>query len=322
MAESLTQIKFSFIVIGRNEGWKLPLCLDSVQKTVLNHNITNYEILYIDSRSTDNSLKIAAKIPNLRSYLVTGECNAAIARNIGGKEATGDILVFLDGDMELQDELLSRLFNEKKQLVHPFISAQCCHRYYNKKWEVISNCQKSELPESDRMEPMTGGFFIVTEQYWNKIGGMNTKFTVSEDYDFGLRMAKRGVYALMLNCIGVIHHTTSYTEKLNKIVPRYKYVGVLERNYFFDWNFWKSTWRENLTANILLLSFLGVCFNPNFIFAYILAMLSRVVAKGKLRQLPQIIWFFLRRDLIFIVAFLFFYPKEKEIRYKQIYEKH
>ncbi len=91
--------KFSFIVIGKNEGWKLSLCFQSILNCIEKNRIDNYEIIYVDSRSTDDSIERAKKIPNIKIFSIIGKCNAAIARNIGCKEAQVDILFFFDGDM-------------------------------------------------------------------------------------------------------------------------------------------------------------------------------------------------------------------------------
>jgi glycosyltransferase involved in cell wall biosynthesis len=96
----------SFIVIGKNEGWKLTKCLNSIYETIEYNNLQEAEIFYIDSKSTDDSIRRVKKFDSIRIFEITGECNAAIARNIGAKEANGDILFFIDGDMEINKEFL------------------------------------------------------------------------------------------------------------------------------------------------------------------------------------------------------------------------
>ena len=46
----------SFIVIGRNEGWKLTKCFESIYDTINYNKLINYEIIYVDSASTDDSI--------------------------------------------------------------------------------------------------------------------------------------------------------------------------------------------------------------------------------------------------------------------------
>ena len=94
----------SFIVIGKNEGWRLTNCLDSILIFISNENITDFEIIYVDSNSTDDSIQRARAYRAVKVYLITGNCNSAIARNVGAQQAKYNILFFLDGDMELLPE--------------------------------------------------------------------------------------------------------------------------------------------------------------------------------------------------------------------------
>ncbi|MDD2636668.1 MAG: glycosyltransferase, partial [Bacteroidales bacterium] len=97
----------SFIIIGRNEGWKFTKCLQSVFETIEYNKLKDAEVIYVDSKSTDDSLKRAKAYKQVKVFLITGECNAAIARNIGAKESKGGILYFIDGDMEIEKDFLS-----------------------------------------------------------------------------------------------------------------------------------------------------------------------------------------------------------------------
>ena len=50
-----------FIIIGKNEGHKLVRCINSIKKTIDENNIGDYEIIYVDSKSTDNSIELVEK---------------------------------------------------------------------------------------------------------------------------------------------------------------------------------------------------------------------------------------------------------------------
>ena len=77
----------SFIVIGRNEGWKLDKCLQSIVDTIEFNQYKNYEIIYVDSNSTDDSIERAKKYDKIKIFKLTCDANPAIARNVGAKEA-------------------------------------------------------------------------------------------------------------------------------------------------------------------------------------------------------------------------------------------
>ena len=93
--------KFSIVIPNfNNEKW-LEKCLNSV----LNQTYKNYEIIFIDDMSTDNSLEIANRL--LKDHKVIRvpykKYNGG-ARNIGILEATGDYIVCLDSDDWLKNE--------------------------------------------------------------------------------------------------------------------------------------------------------------------------------------------------------------------------
>lgn len=93
--------KFSIIIPNfNNEKW-LEKCLNSV----LNQTYKNYEIIFIDDMSTDNSLEIANKLLKDHKVLTVPykKYNGG-TRNIGILEATGDYIVCLDSDDWLKNE--------------------------------------------------------------------------------------------------------------------------------------------------------------------------------------------------------------------------
>ena len=87
-------MKISFIIIGRNEGWKLTNCLKSVFNTITYNKLDNYEIIYVDSKSTDNSIESVKQFKNVKIFQLTIDYNAAIARNVGANKSKGQVLFF------------------------------------------------------------------------------------------------------------------------------------------------------------------------------------------------------------------------------------
>ncbi len=77
----------SFIVIGKNEGWKISKCLGSIYSCIEKNKISNYEIIYVDSQSNDDSIERVKKYKEVKIYSIINKTNAAIARNNGAKES-------------------------------------------------------------------------------------------------------------------------------------------------------------------------------------------------------------------------------------------
>ena len=89
----------SVIVIGRNEGERLGACLESIHSAM---RVLSHEVIYVDSGSADDSLAIA-RAAGARCYLLAeAQPTAGLGRLVGTREAKGEFLLFLDGDMQLQ----------------------------------------------------------------------------------------------------------------------------------------------------------------------------------------------------------------------------
>ena len=121
----------SFIIIGRNEGWKLTKCFESIFQTIEHNNLTHYEVIYIDSDSTDDSIERAKKFNQIKIFQLTADYNAAIARNVGAKEAKGDVLFFIDGDMEIIREFLPKVYSVKNGLMEDFVWGNWINYFYD-----------------------------------------------------------------------------------------------------------------------------------------------------------------------------------------------
>ena len=88
--------KVSVIIPLYNEEKYILDCINSV----INQTYKNIEIIVIDDKSTDNSLKLLKKIKDNRIKIIELNENKGVsnARNKGIEEATGDYLCFIDSD--------------------------------------------------------------------------------------------------------------------------------------------------------------------------------------------------------------------------------
>src|SRR3712207_9195561 len=57
------------------------------------------EVIVVDAGSTDDTVPVARRYPFAR--LLEGEPPVACGRNLGGRSATGEVLIFLDADVRL-----------------------------------------------------------------------------------------------------------------------------------------------------------------------------------------------------------------------------
>lgn len=96
----------SVVIIGRNEGQRLLDCIDAVRAG--HWDGIDYDVWYVDSRSSDDSVQQARRRGVHTLVLPPGALCAAKARNLGWTHARGDYILFLDGDTRLHPDFVQR----------------------------------------------------------------------------------------------------------------------------------------------------------------------------------------------------------------------
>ncbi len=96
----------SVIIATRNRAIPLRDCLHSLRK----QTHLPKEIIIVDSSEDDATCKVVrseASLPLV--YIHTPKPSAAIQRNIGAREAAGDIVIFLDDDVVLEPSVIAEI---------------------------------------------------------------------------------------------------------------------------------------------------------------------------------------------------------------------
>jgi glycosyltransferase involved in cell wall biosynthesis len=94
----------SVIIPAYNEAKTISLCL----KSLLNQTRKPDEIIVIDDSSTDKTVKQVKQFPQVK-LLKQAHQGPGTARNLGASQAKGNILVFVDADMEFDKAFLAQL---------------------------------------------------------------------------------------------------------------------------------------------------------------------------------------------------------------------
>ena len=310
----------SFIVIGKNEGWRLEKCLRSIKSTAPQELNQPYEIIYVDSRSKDSSIDISKKYAD-KVIQLTGECNAAIGRNIGAKEAGGNILFFLDGDMELRSGVLKSIIGNDGCLTYPFMSGVEYDYLYDNEWNKVEEKPRRVYKDGEAtFEKVTGGLFVIDRTIWEKVGGMDNRFVRSQDYDFGLRVCNIGVKLKRLGALWVNHYTRYYAVRTDSLTV-FKYPALLTRKHFLEPNAFHTLFFWNYSAYLLVICVATSLLALNYwlLLPYFVVLLYRS-AKVVMRTptgLGFVRTFYKRfiKDLLFIYYFCTFYPKQPHVDY-------
>lgn len=322
----------AFIIIGKNEGPKLVRCIHSIIKAIDHNNMGEYEILYVDSNSSDNSIELVKEIKgNLKIFRITGKANPAIGRNIGAVKSEADQYCFIDGDMELIPEFFTHVMDESMNLIYPFVSGQFENVYYDENDQSRgSELYMKNVLSGEKYQATTGGLFIIEKKLWDGVGGMDTKFRTGEDLDLGLRLARKGHMLLRKKELFAIHHTRHYKSKTriwkDLLAGKTLYArGVLYRKHILLLNrhIFKRILRSDPTFLLLILCSILAILTKEYLvlLVYLMGLITGIVffrkTKSLLETLSRILYQFVR-DLLTIFSFLFFYPRKAELEYERV----
>jgi glycosyltransferase involved in cell wall biosynthesis len=110
-------ILISIIIPAYNIQVELGQCIDKLFCQTFSQS--NYEVLVVDDRSTDNTYEVALsyvdKMDNFRCFQLDENKGPGAARNKGIKESVGEFILFLDGDDFLPSYTLEELWNTAKK---------------------------------------------------------------------------------------------------------------------------------------------------------------------------------------------------------------
>jgi glycosyltransferase involved in cell wall biosynthesis len=98
--------KISIIVPTLNEENYVGSLLSDIAKQTKEAD----EIIIVDARSKDGTVSVVERFPN--ADLLIGSPPVASQRNLGGRQARGDVLVFLDADVRLPKTFLEDFVEE------------------------------------------------------------------------------------------------------------------------------------------------------------------------------------------------------------------
>ena len=176
----------SIVIIGKNEAKNLPNLYRSLENIQIKH-----EIIYVDSASNDESVDISIKYCDKIIELEDSNylC-AAAGRNVGTKYAEYGWILYLDGDMELENEFIEFLNNKEFKKYDKEIAGFI--GYYNYIYNDGFNDNNRLLQPKNKVVDHFGGAVMLKKEIVLKAGNWNPSVVANEEIDLYIRIQSLG----------------------------------------------------------------------------------------------------------------------------------
>jgi glycosyltransferase involved in cell wall biosynthesis len=219
------------IIPTYNGALKLPLLLSSLEK----QTYKDFELLIVIDGSTDNTVSVIENYTSLFSnfkYIEQENKGRSAVKNLGAKVAKGDLLIFFDDDLILDDHCVGEHVNHHIKYPYSILSGGLrspqednptelskVKEYFGKRWNktlIESNYQ----PLNENNYFVTAANLSLKKEIFFKIGGFDERLNDAEDFDFGTEALKTGVLMFFNENASGIHNenptTKQYIRRLNQ----------------------------------------------------------------------------------------------------------
>ncbi len=228
-------IDVSIIIVSFNTLSFIKKCIDAV----IDSNFKNltYEIIVVDNASSDNSVKVLKKqFPNIAVIANKENLGFAKANNIGVKKAKGKFLLFLNPDIEVQNNTIGEIY--KFTTEYKDAGAATCkiilpngniddasHRGFPTPWNSLSyfsglsrvfskskifsgySMTYLDLSKTHEIDVCAGAFMMVPRKAGDEIGWWDEDyFFYGEDIEFCLRLKEKGYKVYYVPRVFALHH--------------------------------------------------------------------------------------------------------------------
>ncbi len=191
-------MKYSIIIPTLNEEKFLPVLLKQLTDTRLKE-FFDPEIIVSDGGSSDDTVKIALDYADIITVHTGGKLQTiAEGRNKGAALASGDVLVFFNGDVRIKEPLNFFRFIDGNFKSHNYLAItgyvsiypelactldKIFHFCYNHYFEFLNN---------SGVGMGRGECHIIRKEIFTKLGGYNENFAAGEDFDLYRRISSEG----------------------------------------------------------------------------------------------------------------------------------
>lgn len=193
----------SIIVVTRNEAANIDDCLSSVLE--LCHDGPDHEVILVDSNSSDGSVERATEYPITVLQIPRDDLvSPAAGRFVGTAHASGNYLLFVDGDMQVTtgwlDDALTRVQRPGTAGVTGHLN------------DLDVDPERDDVRAVDALR----GVALYDADALDTVGGFDPFLPSAEDADLGFRLKAADYRLEQLPCVVATHPDSGLTEPLRR----------------------------------------------------------------------------------------------------------
>ncbi len=177
-------MKASIIIPACNEE----KCIESALKSINSQDYPDFETIVVCNGCTDSTEALAKKLAT--KVLIQEEGHVSKARNLGAKNAEGQILIFQDADVILKNPNTIKEISKKLQKAR----VGTCKITPNPK--NIKSTIYSTAKNNLWFFNWSNGIIYLTKDTFNKINGFNENLTKKEDSNLISKAKKHGAFKI------------------------------------------------------------------------------------------------------------------------------
>lgn len=229
----MKKIEASIVILTKNAGSNFNQTLDNV----FSQKYKDFEVIIIDSSSTDNTLDIAKQYPVKITKIKAEEFGHGKTRNLGAKLSKGKYIVYITHDaVPKNNNWLSELIKPLKEKKIAGVYSRQVPKENEK--AIEKSFYLSLYPDKDKLwnwNNFTQGDNIFSDassaikrEIWKKYP-FNDEILISEDYYWAQKVLKKR-YKIIYNSKSEVIHSHSYG--LKKLFKRNFDMGVAYKTIY------------------------------------------------------------------------------------------
>ena len=192
--------RISIVIPTHNRAQRAKSLLDKLALQTYSRELM--EVIMVANSCTDDTVAMLQqyKAPFVLKYAETGTASPAAPRNKGASMATGEILIFIDDDVDPCDEFAAehiKAHEDDRSVVIGYLPLATTGKlgYYRqslKMWWENKFQQMRRTGYRFSYEDLLSGNFSLSSKLFHEINGFVTTLRCRDDYELGIRLLEAG----------------------------------------------------------------------------------------------------------------------------------